>query len=366
MSEQSFIYVVAHSSVVKAVILALCGALLCAVSGCSPQKQDAEARVVLVDKARAPLAPGMLAIGTVRAAAAHDVPAQNGGRIISLLADVGQSVRAGQILARLDNRAETLALSQAESEYQRLQAIAVERGRNLQRMSALAKVSAVSPAALDSAKSDATAATRAAAAAQDAVALARRNLDLTFIRSPADGVVASRTVKLSDVLAAGGVAFEVDGTGAREITASTDEATASGLVVGNVFTFHNGGAAGTARLTHVGERSAGTGARDIRLQIVSGNVAAGAVVEVQLNTRGKVQADAEVPLGAITENAGAAKTLFIVDRNAHVRAVPVRLVAVGSYGALIRGAVHPGETIVTAGTAFLRDGMVVRPVLTTR
>lgn len=366
MSEQSFIYIGANCSSYKAVLRAFGIALLCAVSACSPQKREPDARVVLVDKVRAPLLPGMVAIGTVRAVEAHDVPAQNGGRIISLMADVGQSVRAGEILARLDSRAETLALSQAESEYKRLQAVAVERNRNLQRMTALAKANAVSSAAFDSAKSDASASAQAAAAAHDAVALARRNLDLTVIRAPADGVVASRSVKLSDVLAAGSIAFEIDGAGAREITATTDEATASKLVVGSVVVFCNGEATGTARLIRVGERSAGTGARDVRLQIISGNAAAGAVVEVLLKGNGPAQGNAEVPLGAIAENTGAVKTVFIVDKTAHVRAVPVQLVAVGSYGALIKGAVHPDETVVTAGTSFLRDGMAVRPVLTAR
>lgn len=361
MSEPSLIYI----ERTKILSLALSAAMTWLAAACSPVPKPEDDKVVLVTEALPPENPANVVIGTVRAVQLHDVPAQNGGRVERLLVDVGNAVQAGQVLAILEKRAETLNLAQARNDYRRLDAVAEERKRNLTRMANLIKASAVSQAEFDAAKADAVAAARAAAAAKDAVGLARRNLDLTVIRAPVDGIVATRPVKLSDQLAAGTVAFEIDGDGSREIVASIDQDTAQNLTAGIIVPYRAGGTYGPARLTHIGRRVAGTGACEVRLQILSGNPPPGATVEVLLAPPSERRASALVPVAAVTHR-GKTAIVFVVGRDKRLRAEPVEVLSIDSGGTLVAGAVLPGETIAAAGAAFLRPGMAVNPTSTPR
>lgn len=333
------------------------------VAGCSKEASQPEAKTVLVTTARPAEDPAGVVIGTVRSAALHVVTAQNGGRVVKLLVDVGARVRAGQLLAILDNRAETLKLAQASAEAARFSAVAEERQHNFKRMDALMRAAAISASAFDAAKADALASERAAEAARKLEALAKRDLALTEVRSPSDGVIASRPVRLSDQVAAGGVMFEVDGLGPREVVA-TAPATQT-IQLGSRLRLRSVSGEGIGLVTEVGERVSGGGSRDIRLQLVSGNFAPGTVVDVIL-TASNAPSGALVPSTAIVEPAGTARAVFVVTKDEHLKRVPVVLRAFGSAGAVIEGAVKPGDRVVVAGASFLSPGMAVKPVVAER
>jgi multidrug efflux system membrane fusion protein len=348
-------------------LFALLAALMCfSLTGCSKKDAVEAPKTVLVTLARAPIDPASVIVGTVRAAAAHDVSAQNGGRVEKLLVDVGAPVRAGQILAILENRAETLKLNLALADARRSQAQAVERQHNFQRMEALLRADAISKSAYEAAKADALVASNAAVAAREAEALAKRDLDLTIIRSPCDGIVAARQARLSDVVAAGTVLFEVDGRGPREIVAAAPDREAQKLSVGMKLQLRTASGEGTGVITEIGQRLSGSGSRDIRMQIVSEDIALGSVVEVVLATGTDASASALVPPTAIVEPVGMPKSVFVVTSDNRLARIAVSLRAIGSAGALVDGAMKPGDRVVIAGGSFLTPGMAVKPVLATR
>jgi multidrug efflux pump subunit AcrA (membrane-fusion protein) len=67
-----------------------------------------------------------------------------------------------------------------------------------------------------------------------------------------------------------------------------------------------------------------------------------------------------VPLTALTEADGA-PAVFVVDTEKNtVRRTPVTVGGTVADGIRVTGGLHAGDTVVTAGVQFLRDGMRVR------
>lgn len=154
-------------------------------------------------------------------------PQVAGHAVTELLADVGDRVRAGQMLARLHDGTLSGQLAQAQAEHERAQA-GVKQAENqisstiaalneavtaLQRMRQLRQSGNISQAALDQAITSEAAAQAAAASAQDGLSVARAalaqadaarmiarlNLDFSRIASPVDGIVAARNVNLGEL-----------------------------------------------------------------------------------------------------------------------------------------------------------------------
>ena len=168
------------------------------------------------------------------------------GKVVEVLVEEGQSVRKGQLLARLDDgtaRAQyDLADSQLQSSQKSLDEVKVrlaEAQRQLQRVESLKAQGLVSEASLDVAQSEAAALRARLVALEGEVAVAAsgrrlrtRDLEDLAVRAPFDGVVTSKDAQpgemISPVSAGGGftrtgIATVVD-MDSREIEVDVNEA----------------------------------------------------------------------------------------------------------------------------------------------
>ena len=121
MSKTSFIFIASGA------------ALLSACSDHAAKPAETVARTVLVSRVGEGAEAADRVIGTVRSVRMDVVSAEQGGRVVALLADVGDRVVAGQILARLDPSAQALRAEAADAEKARAAAVAAERGRHAER-----------------------------------------------------------------------------------------------------------------------------------------------------------------------------------------------------------------------------------------
>jgi RND family efflux transporter MFP subunit len=347
-------------------IIILCSAL--ALPACSPavvETAKATPRTVLVSRAEAPTNPADMVVGTVRSAQMHVVSSEQGGRVVALLADVGDRVTAGQVMARLDTTPLDLRVSAATSETARAAATAAERSRHAERMRQLVADGTASPAELDAALAEEATARAALQLADVQASQARRDRMLALVRAPANGVVAARPAMLSAMLAPGAPVFEIETHGDRLVSAAVPAAAAARLQPGTPVTFRSAGATGQARLIAISARDNGAGGREARFAIVGGAPAPGATVELML-PGGALSASASVPVSAVLEGRDGSQSVRVVGAGNRLRDVPVRFLGLAGANALVRGRLAAGDLVVAAGGEFLEAGFVVRPHLAAR
>lgn len=195
-----------------------------------------------------PLAQTQPAIGRLVARQAGDVAALVGGPIDAILADVGDRVEEGQVLARVwTTRMETARdvasadLSEsyaAVSTAQAQLALAEQEAERLERLRASA---AFSQARLDDKQKEITrlrselAEARAQAQSRAAsLAMAELDLELSEIRAPFNGVVAERLVERGGFVNVGTTAFRLVNDLDLEVEADVPAARAQALTPGRL------------------------------------------------------------------------------------------------------------------------------------
>lgn len=141
--------------------------------------------------------------GVVEAVRNAVLSAQTGGRVAAALVDVGDRVRAGQVLLRLTVVEQQAGVDAARAQLRAAEAAATEAERTYQRFLALAKDAYVSRAQLDQVRAARDAANAARDAARAQVSFAGQNADYTTVRAPFDGIVATRAVDPGETVAPG-------------------------------------------------------------------------------------------------------------------------------------------------------------------
>lgn len=180
-------------------------------------------------------------------------PQIEGQAIEALLADVGDRVEAGQVLARLSDSALTLrrsqlvasraaaeaAVAQGRAQVAEAEAAAAEAERTLGRTEALRAQGTASQAALDDARSQAEIARARVAAARQGLTSAEAQVGLidaqiadvdlsisrTEVRAPVAGIVTARSARIGAIASAAGGAplFTLIRDGALEMNADVSE-----------------------------------------------------------------------------------------------------------------------------------------------
>ncbi|MEF2552508.1 efflux RND transporter periplasmic adaptor subunit [Aurantimonas sp. A2-1-M11] len=314
-----------------------------------------------------------------------------GLRIEALLADEGDTVSAGDVLARLDtemieidlarNESQTAraeaAIAQARSRILEAESIATEAQSALARTRPLAQKGIVGQDVLDQRVSAAASADAALASARQGVAVAEADKALTFaerrelelrrskaeIKAPTDGLILSRAARLGSVVsAASGSLFEMARDGLIELDADVGETALRNLAEGQAVTVTLPGGGdtidGTIRLvsplvdatTRLGQiRVALPTSPDLR----SGSFARG-VVEIARSS-GIV-----VPRTAIIADADKAVVQVVRDGMIETRAVTLGITT-GSDAEILKG-LDAGDAVVALAGTFVRDGDTVTPV----
>ncbi len=123
-----------------------------------------------------------------------------GGKIAKIYVEEGDRVQKGQLLAELDTRAIRLQLEQAKAGFAVAEANYRDAQRNMQRMERLKSENAVSEQQYEQLKLAYEAADAQLQQARAALNLANHNLDVSILKAPFSGVIASRNAEVGDVI----------------------------------------------------------------------------------------------------------------------------------------------------------------------
>lgn len=134
------------------------------------------------------------ATGSFTAAESSQVSPQVAGQIIATPVNVGDTVKAGDVIARLDDRDARARLAQAQATLQQAQATAANAKAQMERSASLVKTGDISAGDFQTLTTQVATANAQVAQAQAQVTIAQQQLDETVIHAPFRGHISARPV----------------------------------------------------------------------------------------------------------------------------------------------------------------------------
>jgi RND family efflux transporter MFP subunit len=177
-------------------LLAACGEAVPPAMPATPGLRSAPAELREVELTRSTEA-------VVEAVRQSTVAAQIAGRIVDIRFDVGDRVRQGEVIVRIDERAATQAVAASEAQLKAAEATLANARAQYERSRQLQSQKFISQAALDKAESDFKAAESQMKAMLAGTGQARTERGFATVVAPYGGVVAARHVQLGEMATPG-------------------------------------------------------------------------------------------------------------------------------------------------------------------
>ncbi len=299
---------------------------------------------------------------------------ERGGLVVALSADLGQHVRKGDVLARLDNNALLADVAAARASVQQVEAQRSIAASTLKRQKALLAKGHISAQRLEEVDANLLAAEAATLVAKAQVKTLLARLALLRIVAPYDGVIAERYIDEGSVAGAGAPVFSLVEDKALEVRVGLPANRLPIMTIGNVFTFHTANAAFQARLRGLsGQIDPATQTLSAVFDIApqSAPLVPGQTARMELDVPLE-QSGFWVPLSALREDRRGLWSLFALDsdpNNARQFILTPRLIEIlyaGAEQVYVRGPIKDGTMILAGGNQSVSAGMIVIPATTTQ
>lgn len=180
---------------------------------------------------------GPLLSGSIRAKEEAAIRAEVGGTVLQVLAQEGQRVNRGQLLARIEDAAVRDGFLSAQTAVSTAQGANTIARRDLERSRTLAAAGAIATRDVEAAQVQLSNTQSQLSAARAQLAAARERLDATRVTAPISGVVSRRVANEGDVVAPGGELFTVIDPRQMELAASVPSEQLGALAVGTPVEF---------------------------------------------------------------------------------------------------------------------------------
>jgi RND family efflux transporter MFP subunit len=291
------------------------------------------------------------------------------GRLIERLVDVGDTVKAGQLIARLDPQNEESGVQAARAQLSGAQARLIEARSNYERMRDLVAEDAVSRAQYDQAEALRRTAESQVEAAQSQVSLAQNRLSYTRLFASVAGVVTVRGPEPGEVVSPGRMIVQVAREGARDAVFDVPVQVKNSAPKNpdiRVALASDPGVSAAGKVREVAPRADPvTGTFAVRVRLIDPPAA----MRLGSTVTGRMSLDVtpaiEIPTTALVRSNG--KTaVWVVDKTAGT--VSQREIGVGSSSASmvqVSSGLSNGDVVVTAGVQALRPGQKVSLLGTT-
>ncbi|MEQ1889693.1 MAG: efflux RND transporter periplasmic adaptor subunit [Alphaproteobacteria bacterium] len=303
----------------------------------------------------APDADDVTAYGIVRPGTEARLSFKIGGMIRTLNVDQGDRITRGQILAELDT-------SEIDSHASRA-ALAVEKARrDVDRMAPLAAKGFASTQRMD----DSRTALDAALAEQRAIEFDR---SLAHIIAPADGIVLARHADVREMAGVGAPIVTVStGSGSYVLKAGLSDRDVARIKIGDAAIIRLDAFDGielpgrVLRMAAESDPRSGTFETEIAFIEPDRPLTSGFMGEVSIraNIAGPYAGALAIPASAILEGHGAQASVFVVDpKTSKARRQRISVGKLDGSQIIVTKGLAPEDAVVTAGAAYLRDGVSV-------
>ncbi|ADH88540.1 efflux transporter, RND family, MFP subunit [Ancylobacter novellus DSM 506] len=285
------------------------------------------------------------------------------GKIVERLVDVGQQVKAGQPLMRIDDTDLRLALTAKRNAVAAARAVVVQASADEKRYAALVKGGlAATPQRYEQAKATLDTAQAQLAAAEAEADVAENEATYSTLTAGADGTVVATLGEPGQVVAAGQTVVQLAHAGPREAVVALPETIRPALgSQAKAIVYGSTAEPSAARLRQISDAAdAQTRTYEARY-VLDGDAASaplGSTVTITL-TSGERQSEVSVPVGALLDD-GLRTGVWVVERTSStVRFAPVQIKRLGGESATVTG-LELGQEVVALGAHLLKDGAPVR------
>ena len=291
--------------------------------------------------------PELRAPATVLSLNQSRISAELAARLVALPIRVGETVAAGTLLARLDDKDFQLALARAEAGAKVLEAKRELAEYELQRARSLSQKQAVSEQLLKQREAEVKTLQAEQENQRLAIAQARRILEKTEVRAPFHAIITARIAQLGELAAPGSPLLELVDAEQLEVSARIQAHLANTLKQSDSLELLSNGKRYPLRLRvltpHVEERSQ---TREARLSFSGQAALPGSAGELLWQN-----AQAHIPAELLLRRDGKLG-VFVADHN-HARFIEL---ANAQEGRPTINSLSPDSLLVTEGRFQLRDG----------
>ncbi|MDI7862618.1 efflux RND transporter periplasmic adaptor subunit [Rhizobiaceae bacterium n13] len=300
--------------------------------------------------------------GEVKARIQTELSFRVSGRVIERRVDVGSHVRAGEVLARLNDTEQQADVNVARAALESAKAVFKQKTLAFERSTRLIQSQVIAKEMLDAAQKELLSAQAALETAAAALATAEDALSYTELKAGADGIVTARGIEVGQVVSAAQSAFTLAHDGPRDAVFDVFEAfflngaPSADVVVAPVGDRTQEVQANVREVSPVIDTKAGTIRIKVGLQdAAQWPLGTPVVGEIQSSPREGIV----LPYSAIASDKGETAVWLVNSEN---RSVSLRKISVDRYRKsdfVVARGVSPSDLIVTEGGKFLREGQVV-------
>ena len=326
--------------------------------------QDRLPRVTVLTPGTSQVTANVKVTGTI--SAQYDMPVSvegEGGRVAAVLVEAGDTVKKGQVLARINTDVLRPYVAQLAAALEEAKADARLASAEYERVKAVSGSGAISREDVERREASAQMRVASAKVAEAQLREAEARLARAEIRAPANGLVLERTVEVGQTASQGVVLFRIAKDGKVELRGEVSEQDMPGLKVGQK---------ASVRITGVDRAFEGkvwllSPIIDPKSRLGSVRVALSPdpLLRPGAFAQGVVQAgEARKPIlphSALQADAKGAFVYVVAADNKATRR-PVRIGTTIDKGVVIEDGLSGKERVVASAGAFLRDGEMIDPV----
>lgn len=306
--------------------------------------------------------------GSLRPRVESELAFRTGGKVTARLVELGQSVRPGQALARIDPVDYQLAVQAAADQQRAAEVDAVQAASDAARFKRLLADGSVGGADQERQQARADAAAARLAQAQRQLDLARNRAGYAVLTAPFDGIVTALRLESGQMVSEGQAVLSLARPGELEVQADVPEALAASLegLQASARIGERGSADVKLRLRELApSASAQTGTYRARFTMVSvpseADLRIGMSTELRLARPGGAPA-AELPLSALLIT-GQQPAVWLADATTGALThQPVQLLSQTTDRVRL-GGLADGTLVVSVGAHKLDAGLEVQPML---
>ncbi|WGR98619.1 efflux RND transporter periplasmic adaptor subunit [Bradyrhizobium sp. ISRA443] len=284
------------------------------------------------------------------------------GKILQRLVNVGDQVKAGQPLMRIDETDLRLVLTAKRNAVAAARASVVQMDADERRYANLVSDGWASRQRYEQAKAASDTANAQLAAAEAEARVAENQTTYSVLVADADGTVMQTLGEPGQVVSAGQTVVRLAQAGPREAVVALPETIRP--AIGSVAEASLYGSDGRRFRAHLRQLSDSADAQTRTYEaryVLDGEAAAaplGATVTIRLASQ-ETKPEVQVPLGAVLDDGRKTGVWVFDSATSTVHFQPIKLVRVTSETAVISG-LSPGDRVVSLGAHLLQEGARVR------